>query len=477
MTGRVSPSAPTEGLDYFFFSVENYIFVPVFRMNFNGLYMKKLILFAAAAMLLFSCTPVEINPGGNTPSGDTPEDKPATVQVTGITLDKTEVFIKEGESVTLVPTVKPDNATNKAVTWTSGNEAVATVDNSGKVTGVKAGTAIIIAATQDGGKTATCAVTVNALTVLVTGITLDTSLDLEEGKSVTLIATVKPDNAFDKSLTWSSSNESVAAVDQNGKVTAKSKGTATIKATANDGSGKYAECSVRVYKIDGDLGLSVKWATSNLCETGLCSNIWDYGDYYAWGETVPYYQSGHSLDSPCSSWRLRSEHPISGYNWISYKFRTSGNSWNNLKFSKYNTKESYGPVDNIMELQRGEKSGETIDDVARAKLGGKWRMPTEEEWTELRTKCTWAWKTNYNESGINGRLVTGPNGNSIFLPATGYRDVKYLGDAGSLGYCWSSSLNTDDPRGAYCVYFDSGGVYGGSGGRSGGQSVRPVSER
>ena len=137
--------------------------------------MKKLILFAAAALLLFSCTPVEINPGGNTPGGDSPEDKPATVQVTGITLDKTSLTLKEGESVTLTPTVKPDNATNKSVTWTSGNESVATVDNSGKVTGVKAGTATIIAATQDGGRTATCTVTVEAC--IVTGEAKDVTSD------------------------------------------------------------------------------------------------------------------------------------------------------------------------------------------------------------------------------------------------------------------------------------------------------------
>ena len=407
--------------------------------------MKKLIIFAAAA-LLFSCTPVEINPGGNTPGGDTPEDKPATVQVTGITLDKTEVSIKEGESVTLTPTVKPDNATNKAVTWTSGNESVATVDSDGKVTGVKAGTATIIAATQDGGKIATCAVTVNALTVLVTGITLDTSLDLEEGKSVTLIATVKPDNAFDKSLTWSSSNESVATVDQNGKVTAKSKGTATIKATAKDGSGVFAECSVSVYRnytaagaVDLGLPSGIKWAASNLSESGLCANPWDYGDYYAWGETTTYYSRQYPL-----TWKSGK---TAGYDWPSYKWCKG--SYDTM--TKYCSKSSFGynvftDTKTVLDLE---------DDAAHVKLGGKWRMPTDDEWTELITKCTWAWKTNYNGSGKNGMLVTASNGNNIFLPVAGYRSDSYLNFAGSNGYYWSSSLDTDYPNDAWYVYFNS----------------------
>ena len=429
--------------------------------------MKKLMLFAAAVLLLFSCTPVEINPGGNTPGGDTPEDKPATVQVTGITLDKTSLTLKEGESVTLTPTVKPDNATNKSVTWTSGNESVATVDNTGKVTGVKAGTATIIAATQDGGKTATCTVTVNALTVLVTGITLDASLDLEEGKSVTLIATVKPDNASDKGVIWTSSDESVATVDQNGKVTAKAKGTATIKVTAKDGSGVFAECSVSVYRKDTpagavDLGLpsGIKWAASNLSESGLCANPWDYGDYYAWGETEPYYSSQNPL-----AWKSGK---TEGYKWPSYKWCKG--SYDTL--TKYCNKSSYG----YNGFTDTKTTLEADDDAARTKLGGKWRMPTYEEWGELIDKCTWKWVDNYNVTGVNGRLVTGPNGNSIFLPAAGDRCGALLYNAGSYGGYWSSSLYTGSPSYAWYVDFYSGDVYRSGSYRCNGQSVRPVTE-
>lgn len=124
--------------------------------------MNKTTFFIAAALLLFSCTGEIINPGGNTPGGDVPEDKPVTVSVTGITLDKTTLTLTEGETATLIATVTPSNATNKAVSWSSGNKAVATVDNNGKVIGIMVGTATITVTTEDGGKTATCVITVEA---------------------------------------------------------------------------------------------------------------------------------------------------------------------------------------------------------------------------------------------------------------------------------------------------------------------------
>ena len=100
-------------------------------------------------------------------------------------------------------------------------------------------------------------------------------------------------------------------------------------------------------------------------------------------------------------------------------------------------------------------------------------MPTDAEWTELRTKCTWTWTT---QNGVNGRLVTGPNGKSIFLPAAGYRYDTFLNNAGSFGYYWSSSLSTGYPRDARFVYFYSGSVFRDYYRRYHGLSVRPVSE-
>jgi uncharacterized protein YjdB len=148
------------------------------------------------------------------------------VAVTGVTLDKSTLTMTVGEDVTLKATVKPDDATDKTVTWASDKTSVATVDENGKVSAKAAGTAVITVTTKDGGKTAKCTVTVKAASVAVTGVSLDkTTLTLTEGESATLKATVKPDDASNKQVTWSSDKESVATVDENGKVTAKAAGT------------------------------------------------------------------------------------------------------------------------------------------------------------------------------------------------------------------------------------------------------------
>ena len=166
--------------------------------------------------------------------------KEKVTPVTSLTLDRTTLTMTEGDTQTLSATVKPDDATDKTVTWSSSNTAVATVDG-GKVTAVAPGTATITA--KAGDKTATCAVTVEKKVVPVTSLTLDrTTLTMTEGDTQTLSATVKPENATDKTVTWSSSNTAVATVD-GGKVTAVAPGTATITAKAGD---KTATCAVTV---------------------------------------------------------------------------------------------------------------------------------------------------------------------------------------------------------------------------------------
>ena len=172
--------------------------------------------------------------------------------VESVSLDKTSITLKEGDSETLTATVYPANATNKKVSWKSSDESVATVSN-GQVTALKAGTATITVTTEDGGKTATCQVTVNAKVYNVESVSLDkTSITLTEGDSQTLTATVSPSNATNKNISWSSSNTSVATVN-NGVVTAIKAGTATITVTAEDG-GKTATCQVtvnaKVYNVE-----------------------------------------------------------------------------------------------------------------------------------------------------------------------------------------------------------------------------------
>ena len=183
-----------------------------------------------------------------------------------------------------------------------------------------------------------------------------------------------------------------------------------------------------------DLGLSVKWAT---CNVGA-SKPEDYGDYFAWGETTA----------------------KTTYSWSTYKY--CNGSYNTL--TKYNNSSSYGSVDNKTVLDKE-------DDAAAVNWGGAWRMPTKAEQDELRQQCTWTWTT---QNGVNGYTVTGSNGNSIFLPAAGYRGGSSLYRAGSDGYYWSSSLYTDYPDYACVLYFNSDNVDWGYYDRGCGHSVRPV---
>ena len=207
-------------------------------------------------------------------------------------------------------------------------------------------------------------------------------------------------------------------------------------------SGGAVDLGIVMSRTDGTT-YKLYWAKSNLSDKGLCTNPEDYGDYYAWGETEP----------------------KESYSWLMYKFGKSSSG----PFSKYSTPSSDGPIDNKTVL-------EPEDDVAHVKLGGKWRMPTNAEWTELKAKCTWTWVTNYNGSGINGMLVKATNGNSIFLPAAGYLNGTNLRVDGSYGTYWSSSLNKDYPYYAWSVNFDSDDVGRSYYNRSYGRSVRPVSE-
>ena len=182
-----------------------------------------------------------------------------TVAVSGVSLNKTSLsFTGTGSSQTLTATVSPSNATNKTLTWSSSNTSVATVSN-GVVKAVGFGTATITAKSNN-GKTASCSVTVNP--IAVSGVSLNkTSLSFTgTGSSQTLTATVSPSNATNKTLTWSSSNTSVATV-SNGVVKAVGFGTATITAKSNNG--KTASCSVTVNPIQ-PTGIKATPETSTL---------------------------------------------------------------------------------------------------------------------------------------------------------------------------------------------------------------------
>ena len=174
--------------------------------------------------------------------------KEKTILATSITLDATSKDVMVDDTFTLTATISPENTTNKAVTWSSNNSIVATVDANGNVTAKAIGTATITATTADGSNlSASCIVKVSRRVVRVTSLTFDiTSKEVEVGESFTITATVKPDDAANKALTWSSSNSGVAIVNQSGKVTALTAGTVQISAVTSDGSNLKATCNVTV---------------------------------------------------------------------------------------------------------------------------------------------------------------------------------------------------------------------------------------
>lgn len=350
------------------------------------------------------------------------EPEPQKVAVTGVAVIPRSVTLKVGETKEIIATITPANADNKTVSWSTSDQSVATVAD-GLVTAVKEGSATITVTTIDGGKTATCAVTVSTDTVPVTGITIDqgATAEVEEGKTITLTATVQPDNATDKTVTWSSSNDAIATV-ANGVVTGVTPGEVVITAKAGD---KTATCTVTVTRSAMayeavDLGLSVKWGNKNIG----ASLPEDTGNLYAWGETEPNKAS---------------------FDWETYQW---GNSETSL--TKYNHLSDRGAVDNKLLL-------EADDDVASTTLQGEWRMPTILEMEELY--ATYGNPDYKWEGATNGWTVTYlKNNNSIFLPfAEGL---------------WSSSLHYGNTSFAWAFSFD-GGM--GQQPRPYGLAIRPVS--
>ena len=172
--------------------------------------------------------------------------QPATVPVQSVGLNTNKVELSVGEENKLVATVTPEAATNKEVTWASSTPEVATVDQDGKVVAQKPGNATITVTTKDGNKTATCEVTVKETPVAVTGVGLNTNkVELSVGEENKLVATVTPEAAANRDVTWNSSKPAVATVDSTGKVVAQAPGTTTITVTTVDGN-KTATCEVTV---------------------------------------------------------------------------------------------------------------------------------------------------------------------------------------------------------------------------------------
>lgn len=425
------------------------------------------------------------------------------IEPLSVTMNTTDAEVGIGQQLSLSATVAPGDATPKTVYWSSTDTSVAKVSSGGTVTAVAVGECDILATCVD--KVAVCHVTVVPPRVTVT-------LDKHEARllpnhTITLTASCSP---IDVELAVSSSHPGVAIpriVNGSIMVVGVSEGTATITVNTADGEGNPDTCKVTVYTEPGDVnsdgyvnisdvtalidyllsgnpqGLSAVNADTNVdrkvnisdvtflidyllsgrwpwthdprdyVDLGLPSGtLWatcnvgastpeEYGDYFAWGETAP----------------------KNYYAWTTYRW-CEGNYNKLTKYCTNNHYSAYGYGDGRAEL-------EPADDAAYVNWGPSWRMPTIAQQNELREECNCIWTMS---NGVNGLLVTGPNGNTIFLPATGSIEGSTLKDEGSTTKYWSRTLWSLYPSGAQGLQFEPTNVYYYSYDRCDGLPVRAV---
>ena len=315
-----------------------------------------------------------------------------TIPVASVTLCRA-VFsiVVDTPAVPLTATIAPDDATNQNVTWSSSDKTIAEVDANGVVAAVSEGTATITVTTEDGNFSATATVTVALTPIPVESVTITgcTDAPLAIAGTHQLIATILPENATNHAVAWISSDNNIATVNNNGLVTARAVGTATITVTTADG-GRTATSEITVAcNIDNPEGVvidDIRWATRNV--------------------DMP----GEFADDPESAGRLFQWGTLNGavHHWAATEEVTGWNSSNN--------RVAWTP--------------------ANDPCPPDWRLPTSTELTNLRNQpSTWT-----EREGVNGRLFgTAPN--QLFLPAVGFRANLNgtLNGVGTWGYYWSST--------------------------------------
>ncbi|MCQ2119654.1 MAG: Ig domain-containing protein [Bacteroidales bacterium] len=334
---------------------------------------------------------------------------PVAVPVSSLTLGETSISLNEGETKTLSVSVSPETADNKLVIWSTSNASVARV-SSGEVTAVKAGNAVITAKSDDGGRTAVCNVSVSALRISVESLSLDcSSIEIMEGEQAKVRAVVKPDNATDRKVLWTSSDENIATV-KNGKISALHPGIVTVTAETEDG-GFTASCEVTVLALPEivpvDLGLSVRWASWNV---GAMAPE-EPGGFFAWGET-----QGKK-----------------GFSWDTYLWGDGSTG----ALTKYT-----GSDKTVLDPE---------DDPAAVRFGEGWRMPTLQECEELMSNCIISFGNSENNGARGFILTSKKNGERLFFPAAGCYKGNTLKQPGSVCVFWTSTLSAESPACAKAV--------------------------
>ena len=326
---------------------------------------------------------------------------------TSLSLDKMAFTLVIGEYETITATVFPETPQNRTITWRSEDTEIATVDNNGRVTALATGAVNIIATTADGVR-ATSRVTVRATPlppVPVTEVRLNRTVaslilvdmtllnaagnpfnSVNNGARTTLTATVTPANATNRDVIWTSSDPTVATVNNNGRIDAVSEGVTTITVTTVDGGFTH---TARVAVVDGVFIGTAIWARYNVADPGtFVENPEDAGMFFQWNR-----RQGWASTGTVTSWNTTVP---------------TGASWR----------------------------------APNNPCPAGWRLPTEGEMAALRTAVS-TWTT---VGGVTGRRITGANRiagggfDTIFLPAAGYRDaIGTLKEVGTKGMYWNST--------------------------------------
>ena len=353
--------------------------------------MKKSLSFLVGAVLLFglaACT-----------------ERERDIPVLSVTVTPTELTLQVGTSSTLAHTVYPSDATNRSVRWETANPAIATVDN-GRVTAVEEGTTTITVITECGDRRNTATVTVVRG---VTGVALSTNADTRLiGETLTLVATLTPENATNQNVRWESDHSNIASVDNNGVVTMVGAGTTRIRVFTEDGN---HEAWVEVRAVDGvrfagTVTLpAVAHTTRTEAEEVFASIIWARNNVDAAGQFTTYPHEPGTL----FQWGRSASFPLSG----------DVESWGN-------TPAVPGTIRDALWIENSP-------------CPTGWRMPTEAEARALLAAGVEV-AQDWNQTGINGRLF-GTYPNQIFLPHRG----RLLAVGGghtilSSGY-WINSLH------------------------------------
>ena len=371
--------------------------------------------------------------------------------VESISLDRTSVDLTEGDEITLTATVKPDNATDKSVS--SSDPSVAEVVD-GKVAALAPGSVTITVKTDDGGKTATCEIIVHAKVYPVENVSLDrTSVDLTEGEEITLTATVKPDNATNKSVTWSSSHPSMAMV-VDGNITALAPGIVAITVKTEDG-GKTATCMVSVhpimidyideYGINHGQGVEVDglvWAPVNC---GYHTTDYKYGKLYQWGRKYGQGYEGPLFDYNGDKTGTYTDALVPSIASGPVSLSTGQSESNSNVFYALTEYYSYGLEDWITPQNDELWNSGTEESPIKTNFDPcpeGWRVPTLEELNWLmRHHSNWTICAGQNGYWFSGSKTYTESTSQVFLPAAGEHSNSYYkgSSRGGQGFYWVST--------------------------------------